>query len=78
MTDKPRRLRWSMHEPPPAKHPDRDTALVYGGLAVVIVLFAWITGGAVLRAVVIAAVVWLAATGWSVVRRRQRLTREER
>jgi len=51
---KQRRLRWGMQETPPTKHPYRDTALVYGGLAVLLVLFAWVTGGPVGRAVVIA------------------------
>jgi hypothetical protein len=50
--------------------------LVYAGLALFIVLFAWLTGGPVGRAAVIAAAVWVAATAWSVVRWRQRLARE--
>ncbi len=73
---KPRRLRWGMQEVAPTKHPYRDTALVYGVLAVLLVLFAWATGGPVGRAVVIAAVVWAAATLFGVVRWRQRLQRE--
>jgi hypothetical protein len=73
---KPRRLRWGMQEVPPTKHPYRDTAIVYGVLAIMLVLFAWITGGPVGRAVVIAVAVWAAATLWSVVRWRQRLQRE--
>ena len=71
-----RRLRWGMQEVPPTKHPYRDTALVYGVLAVLLVLFAWVTGGPVGRAVVIAAAAWAAATLWGIVRQRQRLQRE--
>jgi len=73
---KQRRLQWGMQETPPTKHPYRDTALVYGGLAVLLVLFAWVTGGPVGRAVVIAIAAWAAATLWSVIRWRQRLRRE--
>jgi len=40
------------------------------------VLLAWITGGSIEKAVVIAAAVWAAASLWSVVRLRQRLQRE--
>jgi hypothetical protein len=62
-----RRLRW---EPPRRdraipKHPYRDTALVYGAIAVVIVILALATGGDVARAVIIAAVAYVAATLWS-------------
>jgi hypothetical protein len=69
---KTRRLRWGMQEVPPTKHPYRDTALVYGVLALLIVLFAWVTGGNVGRAVLIAAAAWVAATGWSMIRVWQR------
>jgi len=74
--EKPRHLRWGLPEAPPPKHPYRDTMLIYGFFAVLVVLLAWITGGSVPRAVAIAAVVWAAATIWSVVRWRQRLQRE--
>jgi hypothetical protein len=75
---KTRRLRWGMQEVPPTKHPYRDTAIVYGALAVLIVLFAWVTGGAVGRAVLIAAAAWVAATAWSTIRVWQRRRRQER
>ena len=62
-----KRLRW---EPagdgrPMPKHPYRDTALVYAGLALVVVLLTVVTGGSVVRAVVIALFVYVAATLWS-------------
>jgi hypothetical protein len=58
------------------KHPYRDSFLVYGFFALLVVLLAWVTGGSVVRAVVIAAAVWAAASLWNVVRWRERLRRE--
>jgi ABC-type transport system involved in cytochrome c biogenesis permease component len=50
--------------------------LVYWFFAALVVLLAWITGGSVGKAALIAAVVWVAATVWSIARWRQRLQRE--
>jgi hypothetical protein len=74
--EKPRHLRWGLPESPVPKHPYRDSMLVYGFFAALVVLLAWITGGPIGKAVVIAAVVWVAATIWSIVRWRQQLRRE--
>jgi len=74
--ENPRHLRWGLPEAPVPKHPYRDSMLVYGFFAVLVVLLAWITGGPIGKAVVIAAVVWAAATIWSIARWRQRLQRE--
>jgi membrane protein implicated in regulation of membrane protease activity len=62
-----RRLRW---EPPRRagaipKHPYRDTALVYGVLAVMVVILSLATGGSLARAVIIAVLVYVVATVWS-------------
>jgi heme O synthase-like polyprenyltransferase len=62
-----RRLRW---EPPELqrklpKHPYRDSAIIYGVLAILVVVIAFATGGGVLRAVVYAVVVFLVATAWT-------------
>jgi hypothetical protein len=77
MSGERRRLRWSMPEDRAVpKHPYRDTLLVYAGLAVFIVLFAWVTGGNVGRAVLIAIAVFFAASAWSLVRWRQLLHRQ--
>jgi membrane protein implicated in regulation of membrane protease activity len=73
---KPRTLRWGLPESPTPRHPYRDSMLVYGFFAALVVLLAWITGGSVGKAALIAAIVWAAATIWSVVRWRQRLQRE--
>jgi len=77
MSKPPRHLRWGLPEQQIPKHPYRDSMLVYGFFALVIVLLAWLTGGSVAKAAVIAVVVWLAATVWSAARWRQRLRREE-
>ena len=74
----PRRLQWQLPQRPPPKHPYRDTLIVYAGLAVVIVLIAWATGGKVGKAAVVAAVVFVVASAWSVVRWRSKLQAEAR
>jgi Flp pilus assembly protein TadB len=66
-------LRWASEEPKPIKHPYRDTMLVYAALALVIVGFAALTGGDLGRAVLIAAVFYLAATAWSLLWWRRKL-----
>ena len=72
----PRHLRWGLPEAPVPRHPNRDSMLVYGFFAALVVLLAWVTGGSIGKAVVIAAVVWAAASIWSIARWRQRLQRE--
>ena len=62
-----RRLRW---EPPRRsgtipKHPYRDTAIVYGVIAVLVVILSLASGGSVGRAVITAALVYVVATLWS-------------
>jgi nicotinamide riboside transporter PnuC len=74
-----RRLRWDSldrHHPVP-KHPYRDTAILYGVLAVLVVVIAWATDGNVVNAVVTAIFVFIVATLWSWRTWRNRL-REER
>ena len=72
-------LRWDQPEERPVpKRPYRDTALVYAGFAVVIVVFATITGGSFLRALAYAAGFWVLATGYGIWRWRARLREEAR
>ncbi|MFL5922661.1 MAG: hypothetical protein ACJ74S_01680 [Gaiellaceae bacterium] len=71
-----RRLHWGVPESPPPKHPYRDSLIVYGVLAVIVVLVAWATGGNVRGAVFVAAVFFVVATAWSMVRWRSRLRAE--
>jgi membrane protein implicated in regulation of membrane protease activity len=70
-------LKWGVPEQPPPKHPYRDTLLIYAVFAVLIVVVAWLTGGGVARAAVIAVVFYVIASIWSVSRWRARLQREE-
>jgi hypothetical protein len=52
--------------------------LVYGGMAVVIVVFALLTGGGIVRALVIAGAFFVVATLWSWLNWRNRLRAERR
>ena len=72
----PRHLRWGLPEAPVPKHPYRDTILVYGFFAVLVVVLAWVTGGDIGTAVLIALVCWVAASVWGIARWRQRIQRE--
>jgi hypothetical protein len=62
-----KRLRWDSpdRDRPVPKHPYRDTALVYGALAVLLVGIALATGSGLARALITAAAVFVAATLWS-------------
>jgi Flp pilus assembly protein TadB len=62
-----KRLRWDTPDRrrPMPKHPYRDSALLYGALAVLVVVIAVATGGGFVRALVYAVVVFLVATAWS-------------
>jgi membrane protein implicated in regulation of membrane protease activity len=71
-----RRLQWGLQEVSRPAHPYRDTLLVYGVLAILVVVVAWLTGGAVGRAAVIAVFVFIIASVWSSYRWRRRLREE--
>ncbi|HTR96291.1 MAG TPA: hypothetical protein VMH61_00170 [Candidatus Acidoferrales bacterium] len=73
---RPRVFRWGMPETPTPQHPYRDTFLVYGAIAILIVLFGWLTGGNVVRAALVALAVFVAASAWSAASWRRRLRRE--
>jgi hypothetical protein len=66
VTRETRRLHWGAPKAPPPKHPIRDTLLVYGSLAGVVVLVAWLSGGSLPRAFVVAAVFFVLASLWNV------------
>ena len=72
-----RRLRWDVPGQPLPKRPYRDSALVYAALACLVVLITWLTDGDVARAAVVAAVVFVVATGWSWRTWRRRIQEEE-
>jgi Flp pilus assembly protein TadB len=71
-----RKLEWGGPPHQPAKRPYRDTFLVYGALALVVVLVAWLTGGSLGRAIVVALAFFGAATLWNVYRLRTRKDRD--
>jgi hypothetical protein len=60
------------------KHAYRDSALLYGALAIIVVLVVWGTGGDVARAVFFAAGAFVVATAWSWRSFRNRLRQEAR
>ena len=72
----PRRLRWDVHTPPP-KHPYRDSAILYGVFAAIIVIVAWASGGSAAAGVVYAVVFYVLAVGWSWWRWRERILRAQ-
>ena len=73
------RRRWDAPQQPPLpKHPYRDTVVVYGGMALVVVLIAWATGGSLARAAVVAGFFFVIATMWSWSRWRRRLRDRDR
>ncbi len=60
------------------KRPYRDTALVYGGMSIIIVLIAWATAGDLRKALVIALGFFVVATAWSWRNWHRRLLEERR
>jgi Flp pilus assembly protein TadB len=66
-----RRLEWGRPDEPSSRRPVRDSLLIYAGFALVIVVFAWITGGSLVKAIVIAAVFYAVASGWVLWRSRR-------
>jgi hypothetical protein len=57
---------------PPPRQPYRNAVLVHGALAGAILVVAWATGGDLRRAVIVAAIYFVAATAWTWFRFRQR------
>jgi len=55
-----------------SRHPYRDTAILHGALAVLIVVVAWLVGSDLARAALVAVAYFVAATAWSWWRFRQR------
>ena len=67
-----------MSDLPPLNLPYRATALLHAGLAVMILLVAWLTGGGMTKALLVAVGYFVVATGWSWFRLRQRERRAAR
>jgi membrane protein implicated in regulation of membrane protease activity len=74
-----KRLRWELPESERRvpRHPYRDSALVYGALAIIVVVVAAATGGDIGRAIFFALAAFVVATAWSWRKFRNRL-REDR
>jgi uncharacterized protein involved in response to NO len=74
-----KRLRWDLPQTRTIpKHPYRDTAVVYGGMAVIVVVVALATGGSLGRALVFAAAFFLIATLWGWRNWRNRIAEQRR
>jgi hypothetical protein len=75
-----KRLRWDSpvvdHTRRVPKHPYRDSALLYGALAILVVVIAAATGGGIGRAIFYALAVFVVATAWSWRSWRNRLRQE--
>ena len=67
------RRRGGIDERPLPARPYRDTVVVYGIMAIVLVVIAGLTGGSLLRAFVAGIAFFMLATGWSWWRFRERI-----
>jgi hypothetical protein len=61
---------------PIPRHPYRDSALFHTALGLLLLAVAWLTGGDLAKAAIVAALYIVIAIGWSWYRFRQRLARE--
>ena len=66
-------FRWPGPPSRAPRRPYRDSALLYGSMAAAIVAVAALTGGSIVRAVVIGCSFFVVATAWSWRRWRERL-----
>jgi Flp pilus assembly protein TadB len=64
-------------ERPLPAHPYRDSAIVYGVMAVILVVLAGVTGGSLVKATGAAIVFWFAACAWSWWKFRRRIRERE-
>ena len=64
-----------MSDLPPPRHAYRGAATLHAALAVVILVIAVVSGGNLAKALIVAAVYFVVATGWSWFRFRQREAR---
>jgi hypothetical protein len=55
---------WEAPEPE-SKHPYRDSAIIYGVLAVLVVVIASLTGGSIVKGVIAGVAFFAAATAWN-------------
>jgi membrane protein implicated in regulation of membrane protease activity len=70
--------RWEMPDEPLPERPYRNTAILHGAFSGIIVLVAWVTGGDLGKAIVVAVLFFVVATAWSFWRWSKRLEEERR
>ena len=70
--------RWDAPEEPLPERPYRNTVVLHAAFAAVIVLVAWLTGGDLARALIVAVLFFLVATAWSFWRWSRRIEEERR
>jgi hypothetical protein len=74
-----RAISWRSSAPTPVPaHPYRDSLIIFGAMAGLIVLVGWATGGGVKRAVIIAVAFFVIAFLYSVARWHSRLSESRR
>ena len=71
-------FRWQAPPRPAPRRPYRDSLLLYGSMAILLVVVATATGGSLVRALVVGGFFFVAATAWSWKRWRDRVREEER
>ena len=69
---------WTPPPDPMPKRPYRDTVLFYGALAIALVVVAILTGGDIVKALVVAVLFFVAATAWTWRYFRNRIRESER
>ena len=72
-----KKLRWETPERPLPKHPYRDSAIVYGVMAAILFAIVVATGGSVVKGLLAAIAVFVAATAYSWWRWRERIRAHE-
>ena len=65
-------------DPPSAKRPFRDSALLYAGMAIVVLTLVFISGGNMAVAIPVALGCFVVATGYAWWKLKQRLEEEQR
>jgi len=69
-------VKWEVPSVPESRRPIRDSLIIFGVLAILIVVFATLTGGDLARALFAAGAFFVAANAWTWWRVRRRTDRE--
>ena len=69
-------MKWEVPNVPESRRPMRDGLIIFGVLAILIVVIAMLTGGDLARALVAAVAFFVAANAWTWWRVRRRAERE--